>query len=412
MNNYNTNNYDIYYPKINLSKIKNPLILELYRTTLYSKLQDKVKEERLKYNTNTSDKNKSLSEVFALDMMSILLFNHKFKSKFDPLFDSTSPFTKINIDNYFFKYKCLKTLSQETIEIILKVFPKISNTYIKYYKQIVENLKLINNIKFNISYSTELINNKEFINISLEILNDKLDIKYNKNLKISSDIFNHLFKLYKITNNVDKINNELLENVYILYNRYTTFSSGNNQSSILPSFKQLLKDKLNIKIELFGSPLNTKLIKFGSFFYDIDHKFGSIGNYFDTKILKGYYELNPVFDSCIIDRMFDKALTEFKEANKTKQPLLYCFIIPKTYFKYKSLHSDYDLFIKYNLLLKKEDFPYRRYKRTFDFVVTTPIIDTHIIICCTDYINNYVTYNVSIFKSLLNEWMGNHLIKH
>lgn len=39
MNNYITNNYNLFYPKIN--KINNPLIIELYRLTLYSKLQKK-----------------------------------------------------------------------------------------------------------------------------------------------------------------------------------------------------------------------------------------------------------------------------------------------------------------------------------------------------------------------------------
>ena len=405
MNNYTTNNYDIYYPIIKLNENTNSIILELYRTTLYNKLKKKINEIRIKYT-------KLLSESLAYDIMSILLFNHTFESKIDPLFDSTSPFTKKNIYNYFYVKKCLKTIPNETIKIILKIFPKISNRYIKYYNKIVKNNSKLNNIKYNISY-TEIEKSKnsekniEFIIINFELINNnsKINIEYIKNLKISLDIFNHLVKLYYIENNIDEIDNILLENIYILYNRYYIFSSGNNQSSILPSFKRLLKEKLNIKIELFGSPLNTKSIKFGSFFYDIDYKFGSIGNYFNTKIIKGYYELNPPFDKCIIDNMFKKALNELIKANDNKQPLLFCFIIPYTYFKYKKLEKKYDTFIMHNILLKKEQFPYRRYNRSYTIMTTSPIVDTNIIVCCTNYISKYINYNVSVFKSLIDDWI-------
>jgi len=406
MNNYITNNYNIYYPQIKLNKTDNLIILELYRNTLYNILKKKINNYRKEYN-------KLLSEALTYDILCILLFNHEFTSNKDPIFDSTSPFTKKNIYDYFFKKKCLKTIPKKTINIILNIFPKISNIYIKFYKKINKNIKKFNTINYNINYRSDIINKKKLniniVIISLDIINNDLNIEYNNELKISKDIFDHLVKLYYIQNNKYDIDNELLESIYILYNRYYIFSSGNNQSSILPSFKKILKENLNIKIELFGSPLNTKSIKYGSFFYDTDYKFGSIGNYFNTKIIKGYYEINPPFDNCLIDKIFNKAINELIEANNSKEPLLYCFIIPKTYFKYNRLLKDYNLFLVHNIIIKKEEFPYRRYNRSFNIITTSPIVDTHVIVCHTKYINNYVNYNISIFNKLIDEWKNKYI---
>jgi len=406
MNNYNTNNYNINYIKNDNKDIKTTIILELYRLTLYNKLQEKLKKIRIKYTNNNNDKNKSLTNMLALDILSILLFNHKYESNLDPLFDSKSPFTKLNINNYFKKYKCIRNISKDTLNIIIKIFPKISNKYIKYYNKIIKFLKKksnFNKIDYEINQSNIILKNKNFININLTLINNtKIKIFYNNKILISSDIFNHLNKLYTIENNT---NDYLLEYIYIVFNRYFIFSSGNNQSSILPSLKKILKEKLNIKIELFGSPLNTMSIKFGSFFYDIDNKFGSIGNYFNTKIIKGYYEINPPFDICLINNIFKKSLKELKEANTNNQPLLFFFIIPKSYFNYKNLHKDYDLFIKYKIMIEKNNFLYRRYNRSYDIMNTNPIVDTFLILCCTDHINHFVNYNISIFDSIIKDWL-------
>ena len=107
--------------------------------------------------------------------------------------------------------------------------------------------------------------------------------------------------------------------------------------------------------------------------------------------------------------MFTKALNELIEANKTEQPLLYCFIIPRTYFKYDTLLKDLNLFLAHNIMLKKEKFPYKRYNRSFDIVTTSPIVDTHIIICHTKYINNYINYNISIFNTIIDEWIKKNI---
>ena len=78
---------------------------------------------------------------------------------------------------------------------------------------------------------------------------------------------------------------------------------------------------------LFGQYLNSNLKYFCSLFYDIEWIFGSLNNYFDTNIKSGYYEINPPFDKCLIDNMFDKLSNDLINAENNKQPLLFCLII-------------------------------------------------------------------------------------
>jgi hypothetical protein len=103
--------------------------------------------------------------------------------------------------------------------------------------------------------------------------------------------------------------------------------------------------------------------------------------------------------------MFNKSLKELKNAENNKQPLLYCYIIPRSYFKYKKLSDEFNFFLRHDIMIEKDKFLYKRFNRSFDIIKTTAIVDTHIIICNTNYINNFVKYNVNIFNSLLNEWI-------
>ena len=197
---------------------------------------------------------------------------------------------------------------------------------------------------------------------------------------------------------------KVIEYIYMIFNRYSILSSGNNQASLLPSFKKLLKEKLNIKIELFGSPINTSNSSFGSIFYDIESVFGSLGNVFRTNIIKGYYELNPIFDKCIIDTLILKCTNELIESQKKSNKLLFFFILPISYFKYSNLPDQLNEFIKFSIILEKNDFPYIRYNRNYTRTIVSPIVMTQLIICHTSFISNYVKFNVINFKKLLDAW--------
>uniref|UniRef100_A0A6C0H738 PCIF1 WW domain-containing protein n=1 Tax=viral metagenome TaxID=1070528 RepID=A0A6C0H738_9ZZZZ len=416
----NTNNFNfIYNNKIYdyESISNNHIILDIYRLTLYEKLKRKVLKERHKYkkkldyinnsNIDTNDKNVFISSNLCKDILGILLFNHNFKTSYDPIFDIETPFNEDNITQLLIKEKCIGYLTSNIIKNIIYLYPLLSKKYIKYYNKIKNNISDIDNIKYTITYEEDY----DYTILYLNIENNNYSLKYLKYIKIPTHIFYHLIKLYntKIYKNytsTELLDNKIIEYIYILFNRYFIFSNGNNQASILPSFKKLLKEHFNIKIELFGSPLNTSNNMFGSYFYDIDKVFGSIGNYFQINIKKGYYELNPPFDVCLMKNMFDKSLNELINAETNKEALLFCFIIPTSFFKYNRLPHKLNNFIKYNIYLHKDKFPYIRYNRLFTKTIVAPIVNTHIIICHNNYINNYVKKNVDKFKSILNIWIN------
>jgi hypothetical protein len=400
-----TNNFKLYYKKktYDFEKyVNNNIIIELYRSNLYNKLSDRLLDKLNKYQKD----NIIMSNELALDILSMLIFNHKFKKSLDPLFDIVSPFTRENIIDYIIKRRCISYFKKSITRIIIKIFPTLSKYYIKYYNRIKKNINKMNEIEYNISY--EIISTT--VVIRLKISNNILELKYREEIMIPLHIFTHLTYLYninilKMIDIKDVMDNKVIEYIYILFNRYHILSSGNNQSSILPSFKKLLKEKLNIKIELFGSSLNTSNTMFGSFFYDCEYIFGSIGNYFDTKLKRGYYEINPIFDKCLIDKVFHKSLDELIEARNKKEALLFCYIIPESYLKTNKLPDKIDEFLKYNILLDKKKFPYIRYNRIFTKTIVSPIVNTHIIICNTEYINKYVQINLKNFNNILTEWI-------
>ena len=104
--------------------------------------------------------------------------------------------------------------------------------------------------------------------------------------------------------------------------------------------------------------------------------------------------------------MFKKSLLELKKADDNKLPLLFCFIIPNSYFKYIPLTTLLlDNYLTYNIILKKKEFLYTRLSRDFTIINTTPIVDTCIIICNTKYIDCLVQKNISIFNEIINNWI-------
>lgn len=409
-----SDNFNIIYQdkKYDYQNIKNIIIYELYKSTLYSKLLKKLKKYRSKYIVKHPEIDNNDNKVFPsipllIDLVSLAIMNHNFNSNFDPMFDNTSPFEKHKLEKILRTDKHLSQFTDTIIDASLYIIPNITKYYLKYYDRLTKRIKKIEKVEYELSQ--ELI--RTTVLIKLKIVPSKFSSKitYNDTLIISQHIFNHLVKLYntKMFNKYETseiLDVKTLEYIYMVFNRYFTLSSGNNQASILPSFKKLIKEKFNIKIELFGSPINTSSATFGSYFYDIDYVFGSIGDYFKTDIKKGYYEVNPPFDRCLIYNVMIKTLNELNVANENKLPLLFLFVLPYSYFKYYVLPKDLSKYTKINILVPKEKFPYIRYNRTFTKTNVSPIVNTKLILCHTDYISSYVSENVQKFMVILNEW--------
>ena len=115
---------------------------------------------------------------------------------------------------------------------ILQILPKLSNKYLKYYNKLKKNIIKFNNIEYVIKYEI----NDLLVTINLEIIkNDLIKVKYKKKINMSLHIFNHLVKLYntKMFNNYESSNildDKVIEYIYMIFLRYGTLSSGNNQA--------------------------------------------------------------------------------------------------------------------------------------------------------------------------------------
>lgn len=407
-------NFNIIYEdkKYDYQNIKNILIYELYKSTLYSKLLKKLEKYRSKYivkhpEIDSNDKTAFPSISLLIDLTSLAIMSHNFNSNFDPMFDNTSPFEKHKLEKILRTHKCISLFTDTIIEASLYIIPNITKYYFKYYDRLTKRIKQIEKVEYELTQ--ELVNTTVLIKLKIVPSKFSSKISYNDTIIISKHIFNHLVKLYNTkmfnkyeTSEILDIN--VLTYIYMVFNRYFTLSSGNNQASILPSFKKLIKENFNIKIELFGSPINTSSATFGSYFYDIDYVFGSIGDYFKTEIKKGYYEVNPPFERCLIDNVMKKSLNELDVANENKLPLLFLFVLPYSYFKYNVLPKDLSKYTKINILVPKEKFPYIRYNRTFTKTNVSAIVNTKLILCHTDYISSYVSENVKKFIVIFNEW--------
>ena len=59
----------------------------------------------------------NFDKLFLFNIVSLLIINHKFKSSFNPIFDSNSPFTLSKI-NIYFNNNCIPTLTTNSIYIL------------------------------------------------------------------------------------------------------------------------------------------------------------------------------------------------------------------------------------------------------------------------------------------------------
>ena len=168
----------------------------------------------------------------------------------------------------------------------------IWNKYIDNYVNKINNKIIIHKFKYDIIDNNNNNNNQITI---LCLINNKT----------------HKYKLLKIKYNL----------IYILqiiasFLRYESlnFLSGLS-GGIDPAKYKNLNKVYNANVELFSSYFNSTLPYYFGLFYDLEHQFGCLGNYFKSKIKKGFYVANPPFENKIMNLFFDKAICELSKYN-------------------------------------------------------------------------------------------------
>lgn len=106
----------------------------------------------------------------------------------------------------------------------------------------------------------------------------------------------------------------------------THYKAGNMQASIPPRVFDVLRERFDVRCEMFASPFNAYFDEYCSACEATDAAFGSLGSAFDFEPESGSFECNPPFEEGIISKLAGHA--ERMLASR-KEPLSFCVVVPK-----------------------------------------------------------------------------------
>ena len=117
--------------------------------------------------------------------------------------------------------------------------------------------------------------------------------------------------------------------IYCILIRYLSIASLGNQLAVHPNILNNFKKKLKLNIEGFASSINHFFPNYYSLFPDLEHYFGSLGRFFQSRFIEGVYTINPPFYIVTFDLIVDKILNELQNANKTLLFLIWFPVVDK-----------------------------------------------------------------------------------
>jgi hypothetical protein len=307
---------DIRIPKYKYGD--NSILLEVYRGKMYLNLLQLFTNILLKYiKPEKLTRKKKLSHTIS-DIMAKWFFSQY--SYYD--FNNDSFFFTYNINGNKNLYSMLKDYNNESNSINLNIiisklveeYKKMLTIYNKY-----KNGDFYNNNKYNYKVSKKIIvkkrnnNNINFYKFSVNFYN-----KLNFSVKLENVLDNIILPVDEYNYIKTKFNGEcdMDEIVFIILFRYQLLSSNNNQLAILPNVIDNMKKDYDLSCELFASGINSSTDIYCSLYYDVEHYFGSIGSFFNCKIISGVYTFNPPYQVDIIERGINKLLYFLNETNK------------------------------------------------------------------------------------------------
>lgn len=127
----------------------------------------------------------------------------------------------------------------------------------------------------------------------------------NTKIKINKNIYQKILSRYAQHNNERQdleFIDQLIWSALFRY-KYLGILDG-KQGAVNTNELEYLRNNFGANVELFGSIINTTLKYYCSLFYDLEKYFGSLGNFFNTELFRGFYELNPPFIIWIMEDSF------------------------------------------------------------------------------------------------------------
>ena len=310
---FKDSNYELEYKIFNCEikkmhpeiEIKRFQIMNDIKNNFYQLLIEHIDNDNLRDNTKNL---KQLSNEFLIRF--IFLGISENKNSIDPLFPyKFNNYTQIkkDINNIIINQNNeITNLILDKLDLC-STFNKATNEIKKFVKKNsfeIPSFKVSSYFKNNIEYK-KIWYEESFIIIN-SIVEKKLREKYNGKEEYFDSILWCLIFRYFIIND----NNQLILNIHsdleIYYNNY---------------------------IELFASSINSYKL-FCSLFYDLERYFQTFGNFFNIKIIKGFYKANMPYDEEIMKNTCRKLVSMLK---KSTQPLACLICMPVWDFEGKKL---------------------------------------------------------------------------
>lgn len=233
------------------------------------------------------------------------------------------------------------------------------------------------------------------------------------------------YKLLKVGKYLDIINkdvsidSQLNEIIFCLYLRYSYLDSKNQQLAIIEDIKKMFSS-YGVNFELFGSSINTFSDNFCSLFYDLEVFFGSHGNFFDFKPIKGIYWCNPPYDYTIMTNVgkyfsnllkdnnniaflitipiWDEYTQKFVE-KQTNSVLDHNLSLSQDNFKDFELYYLLKPFIKKELIIPKNRIPYFNHRR--DIYIYA--VNTYLLLVYNDNISDEFKNTIDNLHKCFND---------
>jgi hypothetical protein len=350
-NKYYKFEYSDKLPEIN---IINPL-LENYRYKLFRKLEQEFinffMNKKINKNIKPDSQRIKVHKAFGRwIMLQVSLGNNKI----DPLIPSEisemsySPQLIEDIHNFTRD----KTIGAEKLIKELDLISKCKK-YINEIKEYIKQHKIksfdktiaINNFynKASSMYELSVGEGTRTVEVS-KLIHDRIKILFITNQSFSE--------------NLQKTEEDFYYVLYCLMLRYITISEeGVRQAGLMQIFFDALYKTFNINFECCASSFGASTNYICSLFYDIEQYFGSYGNFFELKPIKGFYQCSPPLDS-LITTMAMEHIIDILTNDKNKHPLGFICFIPAwdhETLKKKGITGKLDMYEEFPIYYKLRD---------------------------------------------------------
>tara|TARA_Y100000389_G_scaffold202648_1_gene248556 strand:+ start:3545 stop:4768 length:1224 start_codon:yes stop_codon:yes gene_type:complete len=301
----------------------NPTI-EIYRAILLNEYRLTIFNIIKQIQPNTSD-----MDAYKY-FMNWLFFQYNFDQIDDPLLPTNIQYYTIH---EAFK---LNFINKDLYDILLKF------DYKSFSFNQIEKLLLFHKNFYNMSFKITHKKKNEFVHFTYTP-----DMRYTKKSFLTQelqDILSLIVNSYYVTTDVKLPNvqyksmvNTLKKHniknpdviIYCILIRYLAIASLGNQLAVHPNILSNLQKTLKVNIEGFASSINHFFPNYYSLFPDLEHYFGSLGRFFQSRFIEGVYTINPPFYIVTFNLIADKILYELQNTNKTLLFLIWFPVVDK-----------------------------------------------------------------------------------